>query len=126
MSTQVNQFNSGLESNDDELDFEKIIKDILKNWKLFIISLFCCLFLSIGYLRYTTSTYKIKSKLLIDDQSSGTSSVFNTGSSLTSTFSDLFNVQSNVDNEVEILKTNDLMEKKSLWRPSTWFTKKES
>jgi len=79
----------------------------LFHWKWFLLSVFIGLFLAYTNLRYSIPTYQVTATILIKDDKKG-------GGLATeiSTFSDLgFGVKSNVDNEVEVLKSRKLVEK---------------
>src|SRR5690606_35731872 len=101
---------------EDEFDFEerksdnkellRFIGRIVNNWYWF---LFCALIGLAGayvYLRYTTPTYKIHAKLLVSDEKKGGGML---SSSALGDLSNLMGTKSSVDNEVEVLRTADLM-----------------
>jgi uncharacterized protein involved in exopolysaccharide biosynthesis len=92
---------------DDGLDFKKIIYTFLQYWPLFFATVFISLLIAFLFLRYTTPTYKINSKILIKDDKGGPS-----GSSedLLSQL-DIFNTQNNVNNEKEVLQTYFIVKK---------------
>src|SRR5690606_35391939 len=58
------------------------------------------------YIRYTTPTYKIHAKLLVSDEKKGGGML---SSSALGDLSNLMGTKSSVDNEVEVLRTADLM-----------------
>src|SRR5690606_5036556 len=101
---------------EDELEFDdkkadnkellRFIGRVLSNWYWFVLCAgigFAGAFL---YLRYTMPVYKIHAKLLISDDKKGGSMV---SSSAFGDLSGLMGTKSSVDNEVEVLKTADLM-----------------
>ncbi|KQS23814.1 tyrosine-protein kinase family protein [Dyadobacter sp. Leaf189] len=82
------------------------LKEALRFWYWFVASLATCVVIAIVFLRYSTPRYDIQASLLVRDDSRGTSfedaALFeNLG---------LAAVTSNVDNEVEILRSRNLME----------------
>ncbi|MFD2597269.1 GumC family protein [Sphingobacterium griseoflavum] len=101
---------------DSEIVLEKKVinnKELLKglnkailNWYWFLLSSIVCIALAFFYLRYTVPQYKVHAKLLVSDDKKG-------GGMMSSTalveLSGLMGATSSVDNEVEILKTADLM-----------------
>src|SRR5690606_38107411 len=101
---------------EDEFDFEekksdneellRFIGRILSNWYWFLL---CGLIGLVGayvYLRYTIPSYKIQAKLLVSDDKKGGGML---SSSALGDLSSLMGTKSSVDNEVEVLKTSDLM-----------------
>lgn len=95
---------------DEEFDFSKMVSNFLGYWKLIVVCVLISLVAAFLFLRYSTPQYKIHAKLLVEDQQSSSASIFSS-SAISSTFGDLFDMESSVDNEAEILKTRDLMEK---------------
>ncbi|MEC5145327.1 polysaccharide biosynthesis tyrosine autokinase [Chitinophaga sp. 212800010-3] len=94
-------------SREGNLDLRRILDVFIEYWYLFIV------FILIGfsavwlYLRYTTPDYKVKAKILIrDDQKGGNVP----GQELLQQL-EIFSNKSNVQNEVEILRSRSLMEK---------------
>jgi tyrosine-protein kinase Etk/Wzc len=80
----------------------------LKQWPWFIISVMAFLVMGYSYLRYTTNEYKATAKILIKDTQGGGG-----GLSELSAFSDLDvlgNSFNTVENEIEILKSNKLID----------------
>src|SRR5690606_8848099 len=85
----------------------RFIGRIMRNWYWFVICGFLGFFGAYLHLRYSIPVYKIHVKLLISDESKG-------GGALSSALGDLSGLvggKSSVDNEVEILRTTDLMRK---------------
>lgn len=88
-------------------DINKSIDRILRHWYWFILSIAMTIFASWLYLRYTAPEYNVSAKLLIEDnQKNGGNAEQQALEQL-----QLFDNKSNVDNEVEILKSRFLMEK---------------
>jgi tyrosine-protein kinase Etk/Wzc len=94
--------------NDEGFDFKKSIGVFLNYWYLFLISVVSCLLLAFFYAKYATPTYKINSKITIDDQS-GSSGGKSIGSSAMMDFSDLLGSPNNAYNEMDILNSKVLM-----------------
>lgn len=84
-----------------------LIDKFLGQWKWFVFSLLVCLSLAFLYLRYTIPKYRASISLLVkDDRKGGIESEL-------SAFQDLevlSNFKSNIDNEIEILKSRSLIE----------------
>jgi tyrosine-protein kinase Etk/Wzc len=92
----------------ERVDFIQLFFKYICYWKWFVVSMALCLVVAIVYLKTAIQTYQINAKILLkDDQKGGGSAADNM-----SAFQNLglFNIKSNVDNELEILKTSDLVE----------------
>ena len=95
------------DQNKDKTDFAELFFKYIRYWKWFVVSIIVCLTVAAIYLKKTTPIYEVDAKILLkDDQKEGSSATENL-----STFQDLglFNIKNNADNELEILKTSDLM-----------------
>ncbi|HQH18302.1 MAG TPA: polysaccharide biosynthesis tyrosine autokinase [Bacteroidales bacterium] len=79
---------------------------VLSFWKLFAVVVFISLLIAFLYLRYTKPAYKITSTILIKDDSKSRAG----GSSLLNEL-DVFKQQSNLQNEIGILKSKSLSRK---------------
>lgn len=101
---------------DDEFDFEEKKSDnkmllrfvgrMLANWYWFVLCGLIGFATAFMYLRYTVPSYKIHAKLLVSDDKKGGGLL---GSTAMGDLSSLMGTKSSVDNEVEVLKTADLM-----------------
>jgi tyrosine-protein kinase Etk/Wzc len=94
---------------EEKVDFVQLFFKYLCYWKWFVVSMAICLAVAIIYLKTATKTYQVNAKILLkDDQKGGSSAADNM-----SAFQDLglFNIKNNADNELEILKTSDLVER---------------
>ena len=104
-----NNYNSN-NSSDSETDFnlrEELDKYIFY-WRWFIFSVIVALIVGFIYLRYATPIYSASATILVkDDKKGGLSSEF----AGLSEIGLLGNSKSNVDNEIEILKSRTLIEK---------------
>lgn len=91
-----------------EKDFEIMIeiRKYLKQWRWFVLAIFLFVAVAYLYLRYTVPQYKVTTTVLVKDDSKGGLM------SELSAFSDLGfgKGKSNVDNEIEILKSRSLLE----------------
>lgn len=94
-----------VEKKTDNKDLLRFIGRILSNWYWFVLCGFIGLVLSFLYVRYTIPTYRVNAKLLVSDDKKGGLM----GMSALADLSGMMGVKSSVDNEVEILKTADLM-----------------
>jgi tyrosine-protein kinase Etk/Wzc len=88
------------------LELAPIIYKYLGFWKWFLLGIIVCMLLASLYLRYTTPKFKASTTILVKDEKKGGML------SELSAFSELGlnGVKSNVDNEIEILKSRSLIE----------------
>ena len=88
------------------LELAPIINKYLGFWKWFFLGIIVCMFFAFLYLRYTIPQYKASATILVKDEKKGGML------SELSAFSELGlgGVKSNVDNEIEILKSRSLIE----------------
>lgn len=98
----------GAEKDAGIFNVHRIIGELRRNWIWFAGSVLVCLALAFLYLRYSTPVYKINATLLVKDDQKGA----DIGGANANVLQDLglFAGKSNVDNEVEILKSRTLME----------------
>lgn len=90
-----------------EMNLREQLDKYLIHWKWFLFSALICLVLAFLYLRYTTPIYEASTSILVKDEKKGGML------SELSAFSDLGlggGYISNVDNEIEILKSRTLVE----------------
>ena len=95
------------EFHNEEFDIRVILQKYLVHWKWFVLALFLCFTLAYFKLRYSTPQYQAGMTLLVKDDEKGDIL------SELSLFSDLVSglgTVSNLDNEVEILKSRSLVE----------------
>ncbi|MEJ6981369.1 polysaccharide biosynthesis tyrosine autokinase [Pedobacter sp. P351] len=106
----------------------KELEKYLKHWKIFLVSIVFCLTVAILYVRYTPSKYRISSTLLIQDDAKGEGMLKGTA------FSDLqmFKTTKTVDNEMEVLRSRDLIYKvlkelslETSYSKNNWLTRAE-
>jgi tyrosine-protein kinase Etk/Wzc len=102
--------NNNLMSEDNQIgdfDLRMILEKYFIHWQWFVLCAFLCLTMAYIYLRYATPIYQAKTTILVKDEKKGGML------SELSAFSDLglgTGLKSNVDNEVEILKSRTLVE----------------
>lgn len=90
-----------------QFDIMQVVQPYLKQWKWFLIGVILSTTIAFLYLRYTIPQYKAVATILVKDDKKGAMA------SEMSAFSDLGllqGVKSNVDNEVEILKSRTLIQ----------------
>lgn len=92
--------------NDSVLDLRGILDKVLSNWYWFVLCGILTVALAWVYLRYATPNYLINAKILVQDQQKGGNLP---GEEIFQQL-ELFSNKSNVDNEVEIIKSRSLME----------------
>jgi len=91
----------------EDATFKKWASRIFRSWPLFLLSLFFCLSVAYLYLRYTSPVYKAVASLIVKDEKKGEDLMDN------SIFNEMgLGGSSNklVENEIEKLKSYDLME----------------
>lgn len=93
---------------EEQINIAEIIQQYLHHWKWFVLSVVLCIIAAIFYIRYTTPIYRASSTILVKDDRRG-----GLQSELTA-FSDLGmmgGVKSNVDNEIEVIRSRTIVEK---------------
>jgi len=92
--------------NEKPIDLLGLFFKYLSYWKLFLASLVICMILGVLYLKTATPVYEVSSTVLLKDDKKGG------GVAELGALKDLglMDVQNNVDNELEILKTSNLTE----------------
>lgn len=93
---------------DENLLLREILEKYLSHWKWFVLSLIAFMSLAVVYLRYAVPQYKASISILIKDERKG-GDVMDELSAF-SDLSALANMKSNVDNEIEVLKSRRLVE----------------
>ncbi|WP_244298981.1 Wzz/FepE/Etk N-terminal domain-containing protein [Flavobacterium nitrogenifigens] len=94
---------------EDEIDISlaEQLEKYLIHWKWFVVSVIICMLLAFAYLSYAIPSYEATSTILVKDEKKGGML------SELSVFSDLgigSSLKSNVDNEIEILRSRTLVE----------------
>ncbi|SPZ88456.1 Tyrosine-protein kinase ptk [Sphingobacterium multivorum] len=90
----------------DNKDLLRFFGRLMANWYWFALCGFLGLLSAFFYLRYSIPNYKVHAKLLVSDDKKG-GGMFS--SSALGDLSSLMGTKNSVDNEVEVLKTADLM-----------------
>ncbi|MCL7988644.1 polysaccharide biosynthesis tyrosine autokinase [Sphingobacterium sp. lm-10] len=90
----------------DNKELLRLVGRVMSNWYWFALCALIGLTGSFLYLRYTLPIYTVDAKLLVSDDKKGGNSL--AGSPMAD-LSGLMGTKSSVDNEVEVLSTNDLM-----------------
>ncbi len=91
-------------SKDSSLEIKKAISNYVKYWPLFLLSSFIGLLIGLLYLRSTTPTYQVYSKILIKNDKGNQTTSANILNDI-----DFLSTKNNVDGENEILKTGYLL-----------------
>nr|WP_315143104.1 polysaccharide biosynthesis tyrosine autokinase [uncultured Flavobacterium sp.] len=100
-------YNDFLDDEIEEVNLREQLEKYLVHWRWFLVSVLIGLVLAFLYLRYTTPTYEATTTILVKDEKKGGML------SELSAFADLGMggaMKSNVDNEIEILKSRTLVE----------------
>ncbi|MEL1254260.1 polysaccharide biosynthesis tyrosine autokinase [Flavobacterium sp. DGU38] len=100
-------YNEVIEDETNDVNLREQLDKYVIHWKWFVLSVFLCLVLAVLYLRYTTPSYEASTSILVKDEKKGGML------SELSAFSDLglgVGSVSNVDNEIEVLKSRTLVE----------------
>ncbi|HEU0137350.1 MAG TPA: Wzz/FepE/Etk N-terminal domain-containing protein, partial [Flavobacterium sp.] len=95
-------------SEDNNISIRELIDQYLIHWKWFIIALVAALVCAFLYLRYTVPEYRTSAVIMVKDERKG-----GMQSEMTA-FSDLglmTGIKSNVDNEIEIIRSRTIVEK---------------
>jgi len=92
----------------EDFDFKGFVEKYARHWKWFVLSAFVGLCMAFLYLRYTIPQYQASTTILVKDEKKGGML------SELSAFADMGlggSMNSNVDNEIEILKSRTLVER---------------
>ena len=107
MDKEFMSTNNTINDTDETIDFKFWLSKFINNWAFFVLSVIVCLVLSFAYLRYSTPSFNISSKLMVEDQKGGGAS---SGSGAVGIdFSSIFGLPNNAQNELEILKSKSLI-----------------
>ena len=90
------------------IDFKKIIREIINVWYLFLGGVVLCVAMAALYTYLVSAEWKVNSKILVEDSKNAPSGLGN-ASGLGADFSSIFNAKSSADNEVQMLKSRQLM-----------------
>lgn len=95
------------ENQEDDIHLRDVLEKYLTYWKWFVLGVFLCFVTAFLYLRYATPQYLASTTILVKDEKKGGML------SELSAFADMglgSGLKSNVDNEVEILRSRSLIE----------------
>lgn len=95
------------ENQEEQIHLRDVLDKYLTYWKWFVLGVFLCFVIAFLYLRYTTPQYQASTTILVKDEKKGGML------SELSAFADMglgSALKSNVDNEVEILRSRSLIE----------------
>ncbi|TRX20859.1 GumC family protein [Flavobacterium franklandianum] len=95
------------ENQEDSIHLRDVLEKYLTHWKWFVLGVFLCFSIAFLYLRYTTPQYQASTTILVKDEKKGGML------SELSAFADMglgSGLKSNLDNEVEILRSRSLIE----------------
>lgn len=96
------------EYQEDDIQLRAILEKYLIHWKWFVLGAILCLTVAYVYLRYTIAQYQASTTILVKDEKKGGML------SELSIFADMGlggGMKSNIDNEIEILKSRTLIER---------------
>lgn len=96
------------ENQNEDFNLRDTLERYLNNWQWFVLAVCLCITVAFIYLRYTTPQYKASTTILVKDEKKGGML------SELSAFSDMGlggGIKSNLDNEIEILKSRTLVER---------------
>ena len=96
--------NQGFSEEEDDIDFGRLLRLTLENWKLFVVSVPFAVFLSYAYIWYAHPIYKMEATVLVEDETADISQ------SLLDEVG-MFGKKRNIENEIAILQSRSLMEK---------------
>jgi tyrosine-protein kinase Etk/Wzc len=102
----INDDTTDFSENDNAPNLSEIIFKYLRYWKWFLLSLIVSMTLGYFYIKFSTPQYKIETDLLIKDNKGNLG-----GSNDLLKDLDLFSSDKIIDNEIQILKSNTILEK---------------
>ena len=103
----MNDYFMSDESQEEKIHLRDVLEQYLNHWKWFVLGVFLCFVIAFLYLRYTTPQYQASTTILVKDEKKGGML------SELSAFADMglgSAMKSNLDNEVEILRSRSLIE----------------
>jgi tyrosine-protein kinase Etk/Wzc len=100
-----NNFGDDLE---DSFDIKAFLDKYLRQWKWFVLAVSICLLAAFSYLRYTIPQYRASTTILVKDDRKG--GMLSEASAFADMGFGMGGIKSNVDNEIEILKSRSLVE----------------
>lgn len=88
-------------------DLMGLIAICINYWYLFFISLIICLIFALGYINYLPTQWNVSGKIIVEDDKNSTSKSLTNG--VNADLASLFDIKSNADNEVKVLKSRGLL-----------------
>ena len=89
----------------DYVDVKQLVSKYIRHWYIFLIGVIACLILAFLYLYWAVPKYRVTSTLLLKNEESQGNPQNEPGEI------NLFNTKQNLDNEIEVLKSNSLMQR---------------
>ena len=104
---EENRNNVNPQQPEEELNIQELLFRYLIHWPWFVVSVFFCVVCAFAYLKVATPVYNVSATVLIKDEDKGG------GATMASELEKMglggmINTKSNVDNEVEVLKSKSL------------------
>ncbi len=90
-------------------EFRNLMAVVINYWYLFAAGVAICLIAAFCYIQYLPSQWNIASKIIVEDDKNSPSKSLT--SNVSSDLSSLFDIKSNADNEVKVLKSRSLLKK---------------
>jgi capsular exopolysaccharide synthesis family protein len=90
----------------DYVDVKQLVSKYIRHWYIFLISVIACLILAFLYLYWAVPQYRVSSTLLLKNEESDPGSRQSELGEI-----NLFSTKQNLDNEIEVLKSNSLMQR---------------
>ncbi len=111
-----NKSTANKNSKSDFVNLAELVNLFLKNWKVFMISIFCFLGVGVLYLLIKNPVYSVDALILLREDDKKTSSLGSSPIAMLSGASDLGSLMGskNVDNEVTVLNTRKIMKRSIL------------
>lgn len=97
-----------LSNPNDYVDVKQILGKYFKSWYFFVLSLFICLGAAFCYIYIATPQYRVSSTILLKNEENLTNSL-NRNPALGEI--NLLTAKQNIDNEIEVFKSNSLMQR---------------
>ena len=104
---EENKINVGTSQPQEEVNIQELLFRYLIHWPWFVVSVLLCVICAFAYLKVATPVYNVSATVLIKDEDKGG------GATMASELEKMglggmMNTKSNVDNEVEVLKSKSL------------------
>jgi len=92
----------------DYVDVKTLVSKYIRHWYIFLISVIACLILAFLYLYWAVPQYRVMSTLLLKNEDSEGGTIQRQGELGEI---NLFSTKQKIDNEIEVLKSNSLMQR---------------